>query len=430
MNQSFLSFRRLSLIGVLFVGGLAAVQAANVSEPTDLNGLVENIVAHNPELSFYEAEIVAARAGGQAAGARDNPELALEVGRKRVTSAGGVLAGEGTAWAVSVSQTFEWGGRISLRKAIANHDIALAELGLERFKVALASRARTLAFGLHAAHARAEAAVEVAARYEALRELFLARDPGGITPLLETRVIEAQELTLQHHATEAQLAVHAALVELNQLRGQPVDTPITITGARVTFNAAPDIDTILAAAHQNNFGYRAARIELEQQGFVVSLARNEQRPQVTLSPYYSEEKAGETERTYGIGLSLPLPVSRRVGANVAAAEARRRQAETAVLVAQRDMEREVILAAHTFATKTAEVSKWPADSAQKFRDAAELADRHYRLGAVPIGTYVELQNAYLDAIDALYETQQEALEAGGKLQLLTGLDFKAVEAQP
>ena len=30
----------------------------------------------------------------------------------------------------------------------------------------------------------------------------------------------------------------------------------------------------------------------------------------------------------------------------------------------------------------------------KFRAAAALADRHYRLGAVPIATYVELQNSY------------------------------------
>jgi len=70
--------------------------------------------------------------------------------------------------------------------------------------------------------------------------------------------------------------------------------------------------------------------------------------------------------------------------------------------------------------KLDEMSKWRADSAQKFREAAELADRHYRLGAVPISTYVELQKQYLEAIGAILDTKQEALAAAQTLEQLTG----------
>jgi cobalt-zinc-cadmium efflux system outer membrane protein len=65
--------------------------------------------------------------------------------------------------------------------------------------------------------------------------------------------------------------------------------------------------------------------------------------------------------------------------------------------------------------------RWRPDSIQQFKDAAELADRHYRLGAVPLSTYVELQKEYLEAVEALVETRKEALEAAGELELLTGL---------
>ncbi|KAB2910563.1 MAG: TolC family protein, partial [Dechloromonas sp.] len=297
----------------------AHAQEATPAGAVTLTAFVREITSQNPEVAFYEAELAAAKAGRQAAGTRDNPELSLEVGRKRVTDLSGALAGEGTAWTVSVSQTFDWPGRLSLRKAIANHDIALAELGLARFKAALASRARILAYGLHAAHERAAAAAEVASRYQALRELFVAREPGGITPLLETRVIEAQELTLQKRATEAQLAVQAALVELNQLRGLPVDSPITMAPVKLALGSAPDLENILSAARENNFEFRAAKLELEQQGLIVSLARNEGRPSFTVSPYLSQEKAGDKERTFGVGLSMPLPVSGRARANVASA---------------------------------------------------------------------------------------------------------------
>jgi len=431
MNNSLCIARLCPLVGFLTVAlcGLAQTHP-EADQPASIAAFVAETLANNPELAFYEAEIQAARAGQRSAGMREVPELSLELSRKRVTESGGTLAGEGTAWSVSVSQTFEWPGRLALRKAIANQDIALAELGLARFKAALANRARTLAYGLHAAHKRSAAFAEVAQRYRALRELFLARDPGGIAPLLETRVIEAQELTLQRRATEAQLAVQAALVELNQLRGQPATTPISVGEAELAFGAAPDLETVLATARENNFEFRSAKIELEQQGLIVSLARHEGRPSFTVSPYYSHEEAGDKERTYGLGLSVPLPTGDRIGASVAMAEARRRQAETAVLVAQRTMEREVITASQRFAAKLAEVAKWSPDAAGKFRDAAELADRHFRLGAVPISTYVELQNSYLEAIDALFETQLEALEARGALELATGLEVNAQETTP
>ena len=74
----------------------------------------------------------------------------------------------------------------------------------------------------------------------------------------------------------------------------------------------------------------------------------------------------------------------------------------------------------------AEMAKWRPDSAQQFKEAAALADRHYRLGAVPIATYVELQKQYLEAVEALLNTKREALEGGQELQRLTGSDFNAV----
>ena len=404
--------------------------ALRAADPLSVDALVAQTIAENPELRFYEAEIDAARAGERVARSLADPELSVSAGRKRSQTAGGILLGEGTAWSVSIAQTFEWPGRLALRKAVANGQVELAELGLARFRSALTTRARSLAYGLHAAREQAAATAEVAARYRELREVFLQRDPAGLTPLLETRIIEAQELVLQRRATEAALAASAALIELNQLRGAPVDAPLHLTAGRLTLQPAPALETLLSAARENNFEFRAARLELEQQGLVVSLARNERRPAVTVSPFLSQESAGDRERVFGLGLTVPLPVSARGGANVAAAEARRRQAETAVTLAQRRMEREILGTANTFAAKLAETGAWAPGSAGKFREAAALADRHYRLGAVPLSTYVELQNSYLDAIESLLATEHEALEAGLRLRELTGLDFNPVELVP
>ncbi len=393
-----------------------------------LEALVAGVSANNPELTYYETEIAAAKARGRGVAALADPELSVELGRKRARDAATTLAGEGLAWSVSITQTFAWPGRLALRKAIANSNVQLAELGLARFRHALESRARTLAYGLHAANARSAAIREVADRFAALKETFLAREPGGITPLLETRVIEASELTLQRRATEAELELQATLLELNQLRGAAPTTPLQVTAPEMTFGAAPATEALLAAARERNFDFKMRRAELEQQGFEVRLARHERHPSISVSPYYAQENAGERESTVGVGLTIPLPVSGRGRSAVDVAEARRRQAEAAVQVALRELERDVLLAAQAFAIKSAEARRWAPDAVRKFRESAALADHHFRLGAVPIATYVELQHSYLDAVEALLATRRETLEAGLKLQQLTGLDFKTMDA--
>jgi outer membrane protein, heavy metal efflux system len=430
--KSFLSHRLSPLAGLLLIALDGRAQSTSGPQaPVSLSSIVGEISANNPELKFYEAEIAAAKAGVRSAASYNNPEFSLDLGRKRVKDASGASLGDGAAWSVSVTQTFEWPGRISLRKAIANRDVALAELGLSRFQNELTSRARTLAYSLYAANAKASAVREVADRFSALKETYLARDPAGVTPLLETRVIEASELALQRRASEAELALQTALIELNQLRGVPAATPLKVAPTALKLNDAPSFDALLAAAQANNFDFKMRQVELEQQGYTVKLARNERYPALSVSPYISQEKAGDKESVVGIGLSVPLPISGRARSAVDVAESRRRQAETLVLVAQRELERDLLVAAQTFSTKLAESRRWSPDSAQKFREAAELADRHYRLGSVPIATYVELQSSYLDAVEALLDTQREALEAGLKLQQLTGLDFNAAQiSQP
>lgn len=424
------SFPLFTLVRVA-CGFTVLATASRASEAVSISALVAEISANNPELQFYQDEIAAAKAGARVSGRLADPELSFDVGHHRVKDPGGNLSGEGTAWSVSVTQTFDWPGRLSLRKAIANRDVELANLGLARFEHALASRAHTLAFGLHTANTKAAAIREVADRFAALKETYLARDPAGVTPLLESRVIEAGELAIQRRATEADLALQAALLELNQLRGTAIDAPLRVSAPALTFNAVPDNAALLAAARENNFDYKMRRVELEQQGFAVSLARNERRPGFSISPFVSSDDTEGRETTVGIGVSVPLPISGRAGSAIAVAEARRRQAETLLLVAQRELDREVLTAAQAFSTKLAESRRWSPEAAQTFRDAAELADRHYRLGAVPIATYVEMQSAYLDAIEALLDTQREAMEAGLRVQQLTGLDLAPVQiAQP
>ena len=428
MKQNVLKFSFLA--AALAVAAVVPLKAADaVSAVTNspaimnqvlLDDLVNEALENNPELNFYRAEITAARGGRKSAGAWANPEVSAQIGQKRVKDSSGTLLGEGAAWAVSVNQTFEYPGRLSLRKAIANRDIQLAELGFSQFKLALAARVRSLGYNIFIAQEKLAASREVADRFQALTEVLVQRDPAGVTPVLETRIIEASTITLQRGASEAAIAAQAALLELNQLRGQPPGAVVRVTGAQLNFSASPPLETLLYTAHTNAFELRIRQTELEQQGFKVSLAKNERMPAVTVGPFVSQDKAADTERIIGVGVSMPLPLWNRNTGNIETAKAREQQAQTSLLLTQREVERRVTENALALQTKLSEMAKWQANAPQKFREAAELADRHYRLGAVPISTYVELQKQYLEAIAAILDTKREALAAAQTLEQLTG----------
>lgn len=418
-------FHLLALLSALLLPLAApgAAPPAGPAEPTSVlpEALVAEALERHPELAFYQAELTAARAERRAAGRWAPPEAEAEVGRKAVRDGG--LRNEGMAWSVALRQPIEWPGRLGLRKAIANGDVALAELGLARFRGAIRHQVRSLAFQLSVAQERADAARTVAARFHELREVLVARDPAGLTPLLETRIIEASAVKAEHAAAQAAREVDRLVLELNYLRGQPPAVPLRLAGVTPRLGEAPALEDLLAGAATNNFTLRVHVAELEQQGFQVALTRNERFPAFTIGPFFSEERAGDRERIGGLSLSAPLPLWQGNQARRDSAEARRTQAEAALTTARRQLERDVANAAQSYRRAVATLAQWRPDTITHFREAAALADRHYRLGAVPVSTYVELQRQYVEAVEALLETRAQALESGQQLQALTGLDL-------
>ena len=176
-----------SLFSVSFIFPALLAFSAAAREPLSPAALVREALERNPELNFYAAGIAAAKGGLKTAGTIRNPEFNTQAGYKNARDKSGGTSGDGAAWSVSVNQTFEYPGRIALRKAIAQGDIELAELHFEQFRLTLAARVRTLAYSVVIARERSAATREIADRFQALTDVLAQREPAGVTPVLEAR---------------------------------------------------------------------------------------------------------------------------------------------------------------------------------------------------------------------------------------------------
>jgi cobalt-zinc-cadmium efflux system outer membrane protein len=381
--------------------------------------LVKQALQRNPELNFFVAEIAAAKGAVRTARAVRNPELNTELGYKNSRENSGGASGDGAILALSFSQTLEYPGRIALRKAIANHDLVLAELHLQQFRLTLAARVRSLAYASTNAHERTKAVQEVASRTQALYDVLKQRPLAGVAPQLEAQIISANLLTFQRQERESTLAEKTIAAELNQLCGRPADAALTVSAGPIVFTAA-SVPKLVNAARSNAFDIRIRQVELAQQGFKVALSKNERFPAIAVGPFYSLENAIDREQRVGLGISLPLPLWDRNVGNIASSKARQQQAEASLILAGREVEKRVAQTVAALEAKRAEIETWKTGAMAKLGEASESADRSYRLGAVPLTTYLEIQKQYLEAISALSNAQKDALEAAQTLEILTG----------
>jgi cobalt-zinc-cadmium efflux system outer membrane protein len=307
-----------------------------------------------------------------------------------------------------------------LRKAIANHDVELAELQLQQFRLTLAARVRGLAYAIANARKRSASAHEAAARFQELSEVLEQRPAAGLTPQLEARLIAANAFAFRRQEREAGLSQKSMTAELNQLCGRAPERPLQLTAGSVMFSI-PSLPDLLTAARTKAFEIRLRQVELAQQGFKVALSQNERFPAIAVGPFYSFEKSTDTEHQAGLGISLPLPLWDRNSGNITTSKAREEQARALLETTAREVERRITQQFGILVAKREELETLGRDELEKFRDAAEQADHSYRLGAVPLPIYVETQKQYLELVSARNDLQKEALQAAQELEILTGL---------
>jgi outer membrane protein, heavy metal efflux system len=411
------------LILKIFIQFSLAVSLALASYAGDgiasLDSLVAETFARNPEINAYRAEIAAAKGARRTAGEWRNPEVTTDLGAKVVRNFDGNSLGNGALWTVALSQTFEYPGRIALRKAIANRQIALAELGLEGFKAALAARVRSVAYRIGLSEAKAKAANEVSSRFDELLSILSQRPAAGVAPQLDVRIIEANAIALKRRPIEAQREIQSAIYELNQLRGAKTEAPLRLPATDMKLTSIPTVSALQATARARNYDIRTHVMELEQQGFKVKLALNERWPAIQVGPFAHNERADTNEYQFGVGMTVPLPLWNRNAGNIETEKARAAKAQAELTTVVREVERKIADAAFIYQSRRDESDKLQMSILPQMRDAADLADRNYRSGALPIATYTEVQKQYLDSLDAFAIAQTAAIESRQQLEQLT-----------
>jgi len=414
--------RRLrGMLGCVTV--LAAVSAharEDAASAYAVEGLVSSALAENAELKAYEAEVLAARGQRTQAGFFKNPEVTVEIGGREVRDSENILQGSGTTFSLTVMQTLEFPGKGTLRKAIANKNVEIAELGLAQFRLSLAAQVRLLAYEYLAAESTARAAETVYQQSSAVAGQLGSGGSFGARLQIESRLIQASLVELGARIKEASLRAEQARTRLNALLGRPQSLPLRITSSFSAPVAAFDRSAAVFAAQNGNPLLQIRRKELERSARELTATRLDIAPDFAIGPFFSRDVAGDTEQNLGGAISATLPVWDWNIGNIQSARARLAMAEALRVKAERDTEAEVLGLIKAYELTRRQLAMIPQGLLRDVEEASMLAETQFRNGSIGVQLYLDAQAAYLNSLQASQDAVLDAWRAALDIGLLTG----------
>ena len=385
---------------------IAALPEVNLGQDTILAGLVREALGSRPELAQAQATVKADQARVPQARALPDPVLSLGIQNDGFE---GLQIGEmeTSYWSIGAAQTFPWYGKRGLRARAQSLGARQSEADLER--------------------ARLSVQAEVERGYV---DLLLVRDQLRILGSLEALWVQAEGLSRSRYETGdgAQSDVLRAQLEksrlqqqrwalvaeerrrlavLNRSAGRPLDGPIptTLSLGDVADPSLPDSASAEADADARSPELRRARLAAEQSDALVSLAKKDYFPDLTVSGGVMP-RGGMFEPMWQAGVSVPLPIWSRGKQSQAVSEYRLRgqAAESGAesvrrLVRQRLEERRAMLSAlletnHLYRSSVLIQSEATVSSAMA----------QYRVGRVPFTAVLEALRGNFADLAGYYES--------------------------
>lgn len=419
-------FLRASLLGMagmawaLFPDVVAAQRLARTESALQLSlfGAQTAAARISPDLVAAREGVAAAAARERQSGAYPNPTLAYD---REQTSGGGQTYSQSIA---TLDQPIELGVRGARREAArirreaaeARRDAVDAQL---RYDVARAY-ALTLA-----ADRRATLADQAAEAFgQALRVSERRLAAGDVSGYANRRIrLEAARYAIVR--AEAALARRSARLALASL---VLSEPTSASGLILSDSLpleTPDVtaDTLVALALRARAELRASERDAQAGAAEASLARRERLPVPVLSGGVKTERVSASPqplRGFAAGVSLPLPLWNRSGGAIdaAAAESRRRIAETESM--RRRVTREVLDAADAYRATAEQITLLAPQLGPESSTALRAAQVAYSEGEASLVEWLDAVRAYHEAESSFATLRAELLIRRAALERAVG----------
>lgn len=383
---------------VVIVPLASAQQSSPPSLPTrlSLETATEILMANNPTLLRERQNIAAARGGLITAQKRPNPEFQLSSESYPLfeSNPGSFINNSETV--LEVSQTIETAGKRRKRTATAMQDVRVSEASLEDTIRQLKLELKNRYFSVGLAKAQYGLALQILSEYDNLIKVNEARYKQGEVSGFEFSRLETERLRFFNDVLDSELQLKNAKVALlEMLGGDPGATDFDVTDDLKAVPPAISLGDIQQQALQTRADLIAQRERVERGSRELNLQKSEAVPNITPSFGY---KRDFNQNTVAFGVNIPLPLFNRNQGGIAQAGALLQQQRYEQARVELEVKRDVQQAFNSVQTQNQRVQALERTYVPSARRARDISESSYRLGALELIGFLDVQRAYREAL--------------------------------
>lgn len=425
---------RSVLLCLLLTPALAAAQSVALPQTSPrkiqrltLTEAVNRARRNHPLIAAARQRIAMAEGERLDAGRRPNPALMVSSENLPLSpTRNGFDFGRSLDWFATYSQTFETGGKRSLRAEVAAGDIDYAEAGVSAAERQVGYEVKAAYEQALLARARAVLTRESLTHFQQLVSLNEIRVREGYTAegdLIKAR-LEAQRI--EYAARRAVLDYDRARIALLKAMGESsFEAEIELDGELEFEPVSVNMATLTEAALRQP-QVRAAQARLERAQAALRLERARAKPDYTLS--FGYKRSGPDNTLYG-AVSVPLPIFNRNEGQIARAEAAVRAAEAELSFVRNQVLAEVAAARRAIESQREQIEALQTDFLKRADESQHISLTAYREGAVDLIVLLEAQRARGQAQELFYQAVHDYRLAVYEMERAAGIEQLPSERQ-
>jgi outer membrane protein, heavy metal efflux system len=396
---------------------IAAVQPEGAVESLTLADAIRLAIEHNPDFRSTGYDVVSAQGAVVQASVLPNPSVFLySIGRGFKPFQAPVPTQFGLTWTIPV------GGKISAATDAAKATLASAKSTREANRRQLVVNVQTAFTTLlldQAQRAFSEQDAEGFHRELDLNELRYKDGKIAFGDLLKLRI---QAVSIDDALREAALAVEGARADLRHVVGEGV----LARDFRVVGELGPspkpsneDADALLEQALRNRPDYLALLDQQKSAERSLVVQRRTPIPDISILLDYNRP-VDDTDASYDVSLSVPIPLFDRNQGNVTQAEATYEKSKLAEESLRTQMRSDLVKALREWDAASALLSAYQAGTVDEAKQSLEIARHAYELGTGSLLDFLDAEASYRQIEGAYRAAMARTSIAAQNIRFITG----------
>ncbi|HEY4684345.1 MAG TPA: TolC family protein [Candidatus Acidoferrales bacterium] len=367
----------------------------------------EILLARNPTILRERQSVVVARAGVVEARLRPNPAFDLSSESYPLFESNPGPFFQRNEFIVRVGQPIETAGKRRKRTQVAEQDVAVSQSLLQDTVRQLKLDVRVRYYRVVLAKAEYELARDILKQFDEIIRLNQLRYQQGEVSGLDLARVETERLRFFNDVVGAELQLQNAKTALLELLGATDMSAQFDVAETLAFRPlAAGLETLEEEALAARADLRARRELVERERRQVTFEKGVAVPNLT--PFFGY-KRNVVENTVTFGVNIGLPFFNRNQGGIARAAARVEQAGYEQQRIELTVRREVRQAYQIVQAEERRVRALESIYVTKARQARDIAQAAYRLGALDLIAFLDAERAYRETLrgynQALYDHQ-------------------------